>query len=76
MGGEGKKKALVVGFGGIGTITALNLEASGRVEVTGILRSNYTVVNEKGFRIWSEDHGDIQSWKPTKSKGIFSSRDF
>lgn len=62
-----KTNILVVGFGGIGTITAYNLEASGLVEVTGVLRSNYQTVHERGFKIWSCDHGEIEGWKPTKS---------
>ncbi|KAH8901502.1 2-dehydropantoate 2-reductase [Thozetella sp. PMI_491] len=56
---------LVVGFGGIGTITAYNLEAGGLATVTGVLRSNYDLVTKHGFKIWSCDHGDIPSWRPT-----------
>ncbi|KAH7303956.1 ketopantoate reductase PanE/ApbA-domain-containing protein [Stachybotrys elegans] len=65
MGSTAKSNILVVGFGGIGTITAYNLEASGLASVTGVLRSNYDHVNEHGFNIWSCDHGEIPSWKPT-----------
>ncbi|KAJ9144157.1 2-dehydropantoate 2-reductase [Pleurostoma richardsiae] len=65
MGSVAKANILLVGFGGIGTITAYNLEAGGLATVTGVLRSNYDVVSEKGLRIWSCDHGDIPSWKPT-----------
>lgn len=60
-----KSNVLVVGFGGIGTITAYNLEVGGLATVTGVLRSNYDLVKEHGFKIWSCDHGDIPSWKPT-----------
>ena len=67
MGSVEQSNVLVVGFGGIGTITAFNLEASGRAKVTGVLRSNYAIVKERGFKIWSCDHGDIASWKPTHS---------
>lgn len=42
---------LVVGFGEIGCVTAYNLEASGLASVTGVLRSNYQIVNERGFNI-------------------------
>ncbi|ORY58821.1 6-phosphogluconate dehydrogenase [Pseudomassariella vexata] len=65
MSSVAKSNILVVGFGGIGTITALNLEAGGQATVTGVFRSNYDAVNERGLRIWSCDHGDIPSWKPT-----------
>ncbi|CAI6037578.1 unnamed protein product [Clonostachys chloroleuca] len=60
-----KSNILVVGFGGIGTITAYNLEAGRLAAVTGVLRSNYGLVTEHGFKIWSCDHGDIPCWKPT-----------
>ncbi|KAL4786913.1 hypothetical protein BJX76DRAFT_354726 [Aspergillus varians] len=60
-----KSSILVVGFGGIGTITAYNLEASGLATVTGVLRSNYRIAREKGIRIVSVDYGEIPSWRPT-----------
>ncbi|KAH8168709.1 ketopantoate reductase panE/ApbA domain-containing protein [Sarocladium implicatum] len=66
MGSAVKSNILVIGFGGIGTITAYNLEASGLASVTGVLRSNHDQVNEHGFNIWSCDHGEIASWKPTQ----------
>ncbi|KAL1632542.1 hypothetical protein SLS58_011365 [Diplodia intermedia] len=66
MGSMAKSNILVVGFGGIGTITAYNLEAGGLATVTGVLRSNYALVKDRGFRIWSVDHGDIESWRPTQ----------
>jgi ketopantoate reductase len=62
-----KVKILVVGFGGIGTITAYNLEASGLAEVTGVLRSNYQTVSERGFKIQSCDYGKIEGWRPSTS---------
>ncbi|EOO04467.1 putative 2-dehydropantoate 2-reductase family protein [Phaeoacremonium minimum UCRPA7] len=46
MGSVTKSNVLVVGFGGIGTITAYNLEAGGHASVTGVLRSNYELVKE------------------------------
>lgn len=63
-----KANVLVVGLGGIGTMTAYNLEVGGKATVTAVLRSNYDSVKEKGFRMWSCDHGDIPSWKPTYRK--------
>ncbi|KAH8899045.1 2-dehydropantoate 2-reductase [Thozetella sp. PMI_491] len=66
MGSQAKSNILLVGFGGIGAITAYNLEAGGLATVTGVLRSNYDVVNDRGLKIWSVDHGDIPSWKPTR----------
>lgn len=62
-----KSNILVIGFGGIGTMTAYNLEAGGRATVTGVLRSNYELVASRGFRIWSCDHGQVESWRPTSS---------
>ncbi|KIW63109.1 hypothetical protein PV04_09985 [Phialophora macrospora] len=61
-----KVRVLLVGAGGIGTMTALNLEQGGLAAVTAILRSNYTVVSEKGFTIDSCDHGKFEAWRPTK----------
>jgi 2-dehydropantoate 2-reductase len=61
-----KARVLLVGAGGIGTMTALNLEQGGLAAVTAILRSNYTVVSEKGFTIDSCDHGKFEGWRPTK----------
>ncbi|KAL6238944.1 hypothetical protein BDW75DRAFT_199949 [Aspergillus navahoensis] len=63
--GSTKSNILVIGFGGIGTMTAYNLEAGGLATVTGVLRSNYDLVTERGFKIWSCDHGQVSSWRPT-----------
>lgn len=63
-----KSNILVVGFGGVGTISAFNLEAGGLATVTGVLRSNYDIVKNDGFKIWSIDHGDIPSWRPSNSR--------
>ncbi|KAL4883195.1 6-phosphogluconate dehydrogenase [Aspergillus karnatakaensis] len=65
MGSLAKSNILVIGFGGIGTMTAYNLEAGGLASVTGVLRSNYNLVDKQGFNIWSCDHGEISGWKPT-----------
>ncbi|RVX68793.1 hypothetical protein B0A52_07679 [Exophiala mesophila] len=61
-----KRRILLVGAGGIGTMTAFNLEQGGLATVTAVLRSNYLVVKEKGFTIDSCDHGQIQGWRPTE----------
>ncbi|KIX04172.1 uncharacterized protein Z518_07726 [Rhinocladiella mackenziei CBS 650.93] len=61
-----KARVLLVGAGGIGTMTALNLERGGLASVTAILRSNYSVVKEKGFTIDSCDHGEFKGWRPTE----------
>ena len=59
-------RVLIIGSGGIGTITALNLESCNPgLAVTAVLRSNYKTVAEKGFRIESCDHGNFPSWRPT-----------
>ncbi|XXH00614.1 hypothetical protein Hte_006962 [Hypoxylon texense] len=65
MGSVSKSNVLVVGFGGIGTVSAYNLEAGGLATVTGVMRSNYDHVKERGFYIYSVDHGEIPSWRPT-----------
>ncbi|KZF20048.1 putative 2-dehydropantoate 2-reductase family protein [Xylona heveae TC161] len=61
-----KASVLLVGSGGVGTIAALNLETGGRASVTAVLRSNYNVVKEKGFKISSCDHGVLEGWRPTE----------
>lgn len=59
---------LVVGGGGIGTITALNLVAGGLAQVSLVLRSNYDAVRENGYHIDSVDHGVIEKWRPHHSE--------
>jgi ketopantoate reductase len=59
-----KANTLLIGVGGIGTISALNLEVGGKAKVTAVLRSNYDAVNEKGFNIKSIDHGTVAGFKP------------
>lgn len=61
----GQTRVLIIGTGGIGTITAVNLEASVRCHVTCVLRSNYDVVKERGFTIDSIDHGKLTGWRPS-----------
>lgn len=60
-----KKNVLVIGGGSVGAIAALNLEVGGLTTVTLVLRSNYNVVNEKGYAIESCDHGFLKNWKPS-----------
>lgn len=61
-----KKNVLLVGAGGVGTMAAVSLEASGRASVTAVLRSNFVSVNDHGFNIESVDYGTLKSWKPAK----------
>ncbi|KAI1017935.1 hypothetical protein LB504_003913 [Fusarium proliferatum] len=60
-----KSRVLVVGTGGIGTMSAYALEAGGKAEVTAVLRSNYEAVVRHGFDIDSVLYGEIKSWRPT-----------
>lgn len=62
-----KANTLLIGLGGIGTISALNLELGGKAAVSAVLRSHYEVVKEKGFNINSIDHGIVKGFKPTTS---------
>ncbi|PVH68343.1 2-dehydropantoate 2-reductase [Cadophora sp. DSE1049] len=59
-----KSRVLVVGGGGVGTISALNLEQGGLAVVTLVLRSNFETVAKKGFTIKSVDHGHWAGWRP------------
>ncbi|KAL6247507.1 hypothetical protein RBB50_005853 [Rhinocladiella similis] len=61
-----KVRVLLVGSGGIGTMTALNLEQGGHAVVSAVLRSNYAAVKEKGFTIDSCDHGKFNGWRPAE----------
>lgn len=56
-----------MGSGGVGTMAAYALEKGGKASVTAVLRSNYSVVKEKGFDIISLEHGEITGWRPTTS---------
>ncbi|KAH6693854.1 ketopantoate reductase PanE/ApbA C terminal-domain-containing protein [Plectosphaerella plurivora] len=60
-----KIKVLVVGTGGIGTVSAFALEAGGLVEVTAVMRSNFTAATRNGIDIDSVQYGQIKAWKPT-----------
>ena len=65
---ESKANVLLVGCGGVGTISALNLEIGGQASVTAVVRSGYDVVKDKGFNINSVDHGIVKGFKPTSSE--------
>lgn len=64
----GLPRVLVVGGGGIGAITALNLSAGAKVDVYVVLRSNYRAAMTDGFTISSVDHGIIKNWRPAHCK--------
>ncbi|PCH07155.1 Dehydrogenase, multihelical [Penicillium occitanis (nom. inval.)] len=61
-----KKRILLIGSGGVGTMAAFSLEASGLASVTAVLRSNYEAVSKKGFNIESVDYGTHVGWKPSE----------
>jgi ketopantoate reductase len=62
-----KRRVLVIGSGGVGTMVSVALERSGQACVTAVLRSNYEQVVQHGFEIESVDHGKLSSWKPSAS---------
>jgi ketopantoate reductase len=61
-----KANVLILGGGAVGAIAAVNLEVGGLAEVTAVLRSNFTAVQENGYIIESVDHGKLTGWRPTK----------
>ncbi|KAH7153597.1 6-phosphogluconate dehydrogenase [Dactylonectria macrodidyma] len=63
---QNKANILLLGGGGVGTIVSLNIESGGQGAVTAVLRSNFQVVNDEGYKIHSVDHGKLTGWKPTK----------
>lgn len=63
-----KARVLIVGTGGVGAMAAYALETGSLASVTAVLRSNYSIVEEKGFEIDSIEWGhDIKGWRPTTS---------
>jgi ketopantoate reductase len=60
-----KKNVLIVGGGSVGAIAAVNLEVGGLATVTVVLRSNYNLVKESGYKIESCDHGVLEGWRPS-----------
>jgi ketopantoate reductase len=61
---------LLCGCGAVGTMAAITLERSGRAAVTAVLRSNLSVVEQRGFTIDSVDHGKLNGWRPSQSKFV------
>lgn len=50
----------------MGTMACYALESGGQAEVTAVLRSNFSVVEQKGFDIDSIEHGKgIKGYRPT-----------
>lgn len=66
-----KKRILLIGSGGVGTMAAFSLEASGLASVTAVLRSNYEEVSKNGLNIESVDEVTHKGWKPTEGKYQF-----
>ena len=62
-----KSRVLVVGTGGIGTMSAYALENGGLAEVTAVMRSNYDAAVKDGIDIDSVQYGQIKAWRPTAS---------
>ncbi|KAJ5347545.1 Ketopantoate reductase ApbA/PanE [Penicillium brevicompactum] len=63
--GAEKRRMLVVGSGGVGTMVSVALERSSMASVTAVLRSNYQKVIQDGFDIQSIDHGKLTNWRPS-----------
>lgn len=62
-----KSRVLVVGTGGIGTMSAYALEEGGLAEVTAVMRSNYDAAINNGIDIDSVQWGQIKAWRLTTS---------
>ncbi|OQE22317.1 hypothetical protein PENSTE_c010G01868 [Penicillium steckii] len=60
-----KARVLIVGTGGIGTVSAYSLEKGGQAEVTAVMRSNYEAAVKNGIDIDSVQYGQVKAWKPT-----------
>ncbi|KAJ1943268.1 hypothetical protein GGF37_002723 [Kickxella alabastrina] len=58
-------KVLLVGTGALGSVYAWRLQASGKVEITAVCRSNYAAVQQNGFLIQSAAFG-THTYRPTK----------
>lgn len=63
-----KSRILIVGTGGIGTVSAYSLEKGGQAEVTAVMRSNYKAAMKDGIDIDSVQYGQVKGWRPTASK--------
>jgi ketopantoate reductase len=67
MASSNKARILLIGAGGVGTMACYALESGGGAEVTAVLRSNFSVVKEKGFDIDSVEHGKgVKGYRPTQ----------
>lgn len=62
-----KTRVLIVGTGGIGTVSAYSLELGGAAEVTAVMRSNYDAAQRNGIDIDSVQFGQVKGWRPTAS---------
>ncbi|PLB43409.1 ApbA-domain-containing protein [Aspergillus steynii IBT 23096] len=60
-----KARVLIVGTGGIGTVSAYSLEQGGQAEVTAVMRSNYEAALQNGIDLDSVQYGQVKAWKPT-----------
>ena len=62
-----KSRVLIIGTGGIGTVSAYSLEKGGKAEVTAVMRSNYDAAVKNGINLDSIQYGKVKGWKPTAS---------
>ncbi|KAI5955423.1 hypothetical protein CANMA_004603 [Candida margitis] len=60
----GKPKVLVIGSGGVGTISAVSLKHNNQSEVTLVVRSDYNLINNQGYSINSCTYGKLTNWQP------------
>lgn len=65
---EQKARVLIVGTGGVGTMSAYALEQGGKAEVTAVMRSNYEAVKANGVNIDSVQYGNGIRFRPTNSE--------
>lgn len=59
-----KPKVLVIGSGGVGTVSALSLTENNKSEVTLVVRSDYELIKSQGYSIDSCTYGKLTNWKP------------
>ncbi|KAJ5312203.1 hypothetical protein N7508_003033 [Penicillium antarcticum] len=61
-----KARVLIVGTGGVGTMSAYALMQGGKADVTAVMRSNYDTAVKNGISIDSIQYGhDIKGFRPT-----------
>lgn len=65
---EQKARVLIVGTGGVGTMSAYALQQGGKAEVTAVMRSNYEAVKANGVNIDSVQYGNGIRFRPTNSE--------